>query len=436
MHPVFLGSAITGAGVEALIAGITELLPAAEGHVDGPVSGTVFKIERGPAGEMIAYVRMFTGSINARERLQSGGGREGRITAISVFEDGSAVRRTSVEAGRIGKLWGLGAIQIGDAIGVPRATSTPHHFAPPTLETVIVPRSPSEKAALHAALTQLAEQDPLIDLRQDDIGQEIFVSLYGEVQKEVIQQTLASEYGIEVEFRETTMICIERPVGTGTAAEFVFKAPNPFLATIGFRIDPRPVGSGVSFALEVNSGAMPASFYRAVEETARETLRQGLHGWEVTDCAVAMTHSGYTSPSSTAADFRNLTPLVLMNALKDAGTVVCEPIQHFQLEIPADTLAVLLPVLGRLGAVPQAPEVRGSSCTLEGDIAAARVHTLQQQLPGLTRGEGVLECAFDSYRPVTGAIPSRGRTDFNPLNREEYLLRLEGRVLTATGESR
>ena len=37
-----------------------------------------------------------------------------------------------------------------------------------------------------------------------------------------------------------------------------------------------------------------------------------------------------------AGDFRNLTPLVLMNALKEAGTVVCEPIHRFSLEVPVD----------------------------------------------------------------------------------------------------
>src|SRR6266545_39102 len=51
VHPVFFGSAITGAGVDALMSGIAELLPAADGDADGPVSGSVFKIERGPAGE-------------------------------------------------------------------------------------------------------------------------------------------------------------------------------------------------------------------------------------------------------------------------------------------------------------------------------------------------------------------------------------------------
>ena len=37
---------------------------------------------------------------------------------------------------------------------------------------------------------------------------------------------------------------------------------------------------------------------RAVEISLREALRQGLHGWEVTDCAVAMTHSGYAAKQS------------------------------------------------------------------------------------------------------------------------------------------
>ena len=71
----------------------------------------------------------------------------------------------------------------------------------------------ADRGALHAALTQLAEQDPLIDLRQDDGRDEISVSLYGEVQKEVIQATLADDYGVAVTFRETTTICVERPVG-------------------------------------------------------------------------------------------------------------------------------------------------------------------------------------------------------------------------------
>jgi ribosomal protection tetracycline resistance protein len=434
VHPVFFGSAVTGAGVASLTAGIRELLPAAEGDAAGPVSGAVFKIERGPAGEKVAYVRLFSGTVRVRDRLRLGRDGEGKVSAIGVFEHGSAaVRRPSIAAGQIGKLWGLGEVRVGDQIGVPRTSGPGRHFDPPTLETVVVPCRPADKGALHAALTQLAEQDPLIDLRQDDLRQEVHVSLYGEVQKEVIGATLAADFGLEVGFRETTTICVERPLGGGAAVERLHKAPNPFLATVGLRVEPAAAGSGMRFRVEAELGSMPLAFFAAVEDTVRETLRQGLYGWEVTDCTVAMTHSGYLakhglghqrfnkSISSTGEDFRKLTPLVLMAALRRAGTVVCEPIHRLRLEVPDDTLGAVLPVLARLDAVPGTPVPRGSSYLLEGEIPAARVHELQQQLSALTRGEGALETAFDRYQPLRGPFPTRPRTDHDPLDRKAYL---------------
>jgi ribosomal protection tetracycline resistance protein len=155
---------------------------------------------------------------------------------------------------------------------------------------------------------------------------------------------------------------------------------------------------------------------------------------------VTMTHSGYyarqshahgtfdKSMSSTAGDFRNLTPLVLMTALRRAGTVVHEPMHRFTVELPADTLGALLPVLSHLRAIPRTTDLRGPVGLVAGDIPVARVHELEQRLPGLTRGEGVLDAAFDHYDPVRGEVPSRARTDHDPLNRREYLLHVVRRV--------
>src|ERR1700722_2717679 len=114
VYPVICGSAATGAGVNALMAAIPELLPAAAGDPDGPVSGRVFKIERGDAGEKISYVRMFSGTLRPRDRLHFGSGKVGKVTAISVFERGSASRLPAVSAGELAKLRGLPEIQGGD----------------------------------------------------------------------------------------------------------------------------------------------------------------------------------------------------------------------------------------------------------------------------------------------------------------------------------
>ncbi len=427
VHPVYFGSAITGAGTDALMRGLAGLLPVAGGNADGPVSGRVFKIERGSAGERTAYARMFSGTITVRDRVRFGGGeghgRDGKVTAISVFADGTAERRDSVSAGQIARLSGLAQVQVGDVIGTEPDDAAQRYFAPPTLETAVVARDPRDKARLHAALTQLAEQDPLIDVRQDDIRQEIYVSLYGEVQKQVIDATLAADYGLAADFRETTPICVERPVSTGRAEEILYGPGNPFLATLGFRIDPAPPGSGIRFGLEVGHQAVPLYIYKnmenfaaAMEQYVTETLRQGLHGWQVTDCAVALVRSQYSVPDgppstrgplSGPQDFRKLTPLVVMDALKRAGTVVCEPIHRFRLEAPADTLSALLPALAKLHAIPGVSATSSSWCVLEGDIPVTHVHALQQQIPPLTRGDGILESSFDRYEPVRGPGPDR-----------------------------
>lgn len=450
VHPVLFGSAITGAGVPDLTAALTRLFPAARGDTGGAVSGTVFKVERGPAGEKVAYVRLVAGTLRVRDRLRSGSGRPERVTGISVFGGGLAAPAPCAVAGQIAKLRGLTRVRIGDRIAAPRSPADAgpgpgvaageHHFAPPTLETVILPVRAADAGKLHAALTQLAEQDPLINVRQDDVRREIYLSLYGEVQKEVIEATLAGEYGIAVSFRETTTICIERPAGAGAAAEALHEPSNPFLAGLGLAVEAAAPGAGVEFRLAIEPGSLPVPFRKAVEDTVRRTLRQGLHGWQVTDAAVTLTQSGYIPPqgrrgiafdpriSTSAGDFRSLTPLVLMAALKQAGTRVHEPVHHFRLEIPADTAGAVSQVLSRLRAVAATQVARGPDCLLEGEIPAAEVDRLQRRLAGLTRGEGILESTFARYQPVRGPAPDRARTDHNPLDRREYLLHVMRRM--------
>ncbi|MFI0980936.1 GTP-binding protein [Streptomyces sp. NPDC021093] len=435
IHPVFFGSAITGAGIDALARGVRELLPRAGGDPDGPVSGTVFKVDRGASGERTAYVRLFDGTVRVRDHvtLHQGRGkaRGGRVTGVRVFTDGTAARTGAVAAGRIGQLLGLTEVRVGDTVGRPGPRTTAGgHFAPPTLETVVGPVRPGDRSALHTALVQLAEQDPLIGLRHDEIRREISVSLYGEVQKEVIGTTLAEEYAIPVSFSATTTIHQESVDGSGQAHETMGEDGNPFFATVGLRVEPGPEGSGVDYRLGVELGSMPYAFMRAVEDTVRQTLRQGLYGWEVSDCAVTLTHSGYNSIMSTAGDFRRLTPLVLMTALRRAGTTVREPMHDFRLEVPAGALGQVLPLLSRLRAVPAPPQAERYGYQLTGEIPAASVHALERRLPGLTGGEGLWESSFARHRPVPGAQrpPARPRTDHNPLHRREYLLHVVRRV--------
>ncbi len=423
VYPVFFGSAITGAGIAPLMAGLAELLPASDGDPGGPPSGSIFKIERGRSAEKIAYVRMFSGTVRVRDRLRFGSGHDDKVTAVAVFERGPAAARQAVRAGQIGKLWGLAEARIGDRIGEADGGAG-LQFPPPTLESAVVPCDPRDRNRLRVALGQLAEQDPLINLRQDDERQEIYVSLYGAVQKEVIQATLADDFHVAATFRETTMICIERPLGRASAVEVLQSDSHPYSATVGLHIEPGPA-SGVRFRLDFDPRLIPLYIYKtagrfadAMTQYIRHALEKGHYGWQVTDCVVTMNECGYyigdgptkrmlPTPRTTAADFRKLTPLVLREALRQAGTVVCRPMARVRLELPAPRTGDVLSALARLGAATQTPRLDAELSVVTAMLPSAQVRSLQEQLPGLTGGEGVLDTSFGGYEPVHGSFPRR-----------------------------
>ena len=86
---------------------------------------------------------------------------------------------------------------------------------------------------------------------------------------------------------------------------------NPFRATIGLRVDPAPADSGVEFRLDIDPLTAPlylyktlASFGEHMARYVRETLREGLHGWQVTDCVVTMTSCAYSVPDGPPVEAR------------------------------------------------------------------------------------------------------------------------------------
>lgn len=424
--PVFFGSAITGVGVSELLIGIRDLISVAPSCPEQPLSAQVFKVLRRPSGERVVYARLFAGELPVRGRIElwrtGVAGEierfEERVTAIDRFASGATISTEIGEPGDIVCLHGVKNARIGDTIGEAIRAGQPA-FPPPSLESVVRPVDPAQVTKLRSALEILADQDPLISLRQRNEAGEISVHLYGEVQKEVLADTLVNEFGVAASFGPSTTICIERPVGTGAHHELLGEGENPWMATIGFRVEPGEVGSGIRYDREL--GSLPLAFYRAIEETVFESLGQGVRGWAVTDIAIRLTHAGFSSPLSVAMDFRKLTPLVLQKALVEAGTVVCEPFETMELEIPEDTFG---PVCGVLitarGAILNTSR-EGTTHHISCDLPTAELRGVEQQLPGLTRGDAGWQTSFAGYRPVSGDPPVRDRIGPDPANWTEYL---------------
>ncbi|TMR03092.1 TetM/TetW/TetO/TetS family tetracycline resistance ribosomal protection protein [Nonomuraea turkmeniaca] len=394
-HPVLYGSAMTGQGVGDLLDAIAHLLPSVHRPDDEederPAAATVFAIERAPSGEKAAYLRVRAGVLRPREHLtfhqarRQGRTYDGRLTTLTVA---GAPEQRQAMAGDIVKVWGVPEVRVGDHVGEPPPGGRSPHFSPPSLETVVRPLVPGHEPRLHAALLTLAEQDPLIGTRTL-AGGETSVLLYGEVQKEVIGETLAREFGVEAVFEPSRPVYFERPSGAGEAVEEIQRhGPNEFMATVGLRVEPAAPGSGVGYRLEVDLGSLPLAFHRAIEESVRLTLRAGPHGWPVTDVMVTLTRTGYDAPSTVAADFRGRTPSVLRRALRRAGTTVYQPCHRFEVEVPLEAFSAVTGALAALGGEFDGTTRRDDTWVITGELPAAVVHEFEQRLPGLSHGEG------------------------------------------------
>ncbi|GAB3959690.1 hypothetical protein GCM10027614_79740 [Micromonospora vulcania] len=390
----------------------------------------VFAIERDSAGERVAYLRSYGGRLRARQRVvayrREPDGRitatRARITRLDVLDaatehadpTGRNQEPAALTAGYIARVAGLTGVRLGDQVGSSTGLDGRSYFPAPTLEAVVRPRDPARTLALHAALLDIADADPLIRTRVAPDGG-TSVLLYGEVQREVLAATLAETYGIEAEFGPGRLLHVERPTGTGAAVEII---GHGFFGTVGFRVEP---DSGVVYRLAVGLGALPLSFHKAIEEATRAALDQGCHGWPVTDIRVTLTHSGYWSPITTAGHFRDLAPYVLMQALAEAGTRVFEPCRRFEAEVPADRLGPVTSYLGRLGARVDSTDEIAAGWRIGGVLPARAEPEAQRRLPDLSSGEGLWSSVPGGDRPVSGDPPRRTRADGNPFDRVEYL---------------
>lgn len=435
VHPLVLGSARTGAGVDDLLTVVHDLLPRADADDEAPLAGRVFAFDRSAGAKAPRpLLRLDRGVLSVRDRVRVARVGESaadrtlhRVTALRVV--GGDEHASAVHGGDIAAVTGLGPIRVGDAVvgadtDDDRAADVAPSLPRPDLRTIVTAKDPEQTTELFQALAELSARDPLIKAEFVGDGR-VRVLLFGEVQQQVLADTLAEEFGVLADFATAELRHTERPAGIGEA--FVDGFPLGLIAQVGVRVEPAAPGAGIVYGIESEYGALLVPFHEAVEETVRSALSHGLCGWPVTDVRVTLIRSGYDSVGSTAGDFRRLTPLPLFAALRQAGTRVYEPLHAFDLEVPADTVGPVLAALTRHEAdVHTSEPATGDRWSVTGEIPLREIPALRHTLPGLTRGEAAWLAVPGGDRLLTGEPPASPRTDGNPLDQVAYLRHLRG----------
>ncbi|MFH0374219.1 tetracycline resistance ribosomal protection mosaic protein Tet(O/W/32/O) [Streptococcus sp. P25B114] len=422
LFPVYYGSAKKGLGIQPLMDAVTGLFQPIGEQGSAALCGSVFKVEYTDCGQRRVYLRLYSGTLCLRDTVALAGREKLKITEMRIPSKGEIVRTDTAYPGEI-VILADDTLKLNDILGneklLPHKTRIDNPM--PLLRTTVEPQKPEQREALLNALAEIADTDPLLHFDIDTVTHEIMLSFLGKVQLEVICSLLEEKYHVGVAMKEPSVIYLERPLRKAEYTIHIEVPPNPFWASVGLSIEPLPIGSGVQYESRVSLGYLNQSFQNAVMEGVLYGCEQGLYGWKVTDCKICFEYGLYYSPVSTPADFRLLSPIVLEQALKKAGTELLEPYLHFEIYAPQEYLSRAYHDAPRYCADIVSTQIKNDEVILKGEIPARCIQEYRNDLTNFTNGQGVCLTELKGYQPAIGKFICQPRRPNSRIDKVRHM---------------
>ena len=422
LFPVYHGSAKDNLGTEKLIEAVTETFITETDDIQSELCGYVFKVEYTERKKRLSYLRLYHGTLHLRDTLLLSKKKKIKITEMCIPSNGEIVPADHACPGEI-VILADDTLKLNDILGneklLPHKTRIDNPM--PLLRTTVEPQKPEQREALLNALAEIADTDPLLHFDIDTVTHEIMLSFLGKVQLEVICSLLEEKYHVGVAMKEPSVIYLERPLRKAEYTIHIEVPPNPFWASVGLSIEPLPIGSGVQYESRVSLGYLNQSFQNAVMEGVLYGCEQGLYGWKVTDCKICFEYGLYYSPVSTPADFRLLSPIVLEQALKKAGTELLEPYLHFEIYAPQEYLSRAYHDAPRYCADIVSTQIKNDEVILKGEIPARCIQEYRNDLTNFTNGQGVCLTELKGYQPAIGKFICQPRRPNSRIDKVRHM---------------
>ena len=402
--PCVCGSALHSEGIDLLL---ERLVALTRQHTWSETFGArVYKVSHGRRGERISWLKVTGGVLHARDLLEGVSGTQRWQEKVDQVRVSVGVRLEPVSeavAGQICAVTGLSHVVPGDVLGAEPAGVAPR--LAPVLAYRVEPGE-SDVHAVLAALRIMADEDPALGVAWSEQLQEVRLRLMGEIQLEVVRETLRERFGLEVDFGPGSILyqeTIDVPMmGVGHFE------PLRHYAEAHLLLEPLPRGSGVEFGSVCSEDDLDRNWQRLILTNAMERDHLGmLTGAPLTDVRVTLV-AGRAHPKHTeGGDFRQATYRAVRQALmraREAGAcVLLEPWYRFSLEVPADRVGRALADLQRMSASFGVPENRGEMALIEGTVPVSEIRSYALDVAAYTRGLGSLQCELAGYEPCHDA---------------------------------
>jgi ribosomal protection tetracycline resistance protein len=393
-YPLLHGVALHGIGMEPLLDAISSWF---EMSHCSDLYARVYKVDHDEKGHRRCFTRLFGGELKLRETYPiSGTEHHVKILNLSLLKGAKPIPVDAVSEGDIAIIYS-DQLKIEDIIGSPTLIRDEFSISTPTLKaTVEAPDLAIRKEILNA-LTILTDEDPFLGFSIHPDTEEIVVTLFGLVQKEILEATLKYRFDIDTVIKKPDIIYLETPSKESEALLRMYK--DHFLpATVGLKIKPLPIGSGVRYITNVSFGDLKKPFQNAVEEGVLFGLKSGPQGNVVTDLEVSFVYSEFNSVDSTPSDYRKTAQLVVLNALKSAETILLEPILDYEVSAPIYAVGRVISDMIKMDGSVSTPEIEGEFSYLVGEVPARTSNLFATELADYTEGKGELSMRFNGKR--------------------------------------
>ena len=465
-HPCYFGSALKNEGIAELLDGLVcYVAESPDCRRAGGVAGFVYRVNRDARGNRLCHIKLTSGTLRPKQLVKGFSKRgvwEEKVDQIRLYSGDRFEAISEVAAGRVCAVTGFSVAGIGDVLGdvfgnafgdapgggfgyafgnasgdVPgggfgnasgnapgggfgnafgdaRAMMPMQQFSAitPVMAYSVSPGN-HDVHTVYAALSELAEEDPMLGLAWDERLQEIRVMIMGRIQLEVLQQTMAERFGLTVGFGAGGVLykeTIAAPVrGVGHFE------PLRHYAEVQLIIEPGKRGSGVVFGTRANLDDLDLNWQRLILTNAMEREHVGvLVGAPLTDVRITLLGGRAHAKHTEGGDFRQATYRAIRQGLMSAQSVLLEPWYHFELEIPAERVGRALGDLHRMGARFNPPDTSGMAARLAGEVPASEVGDYAAEVAGYTSGAGSLLLEFGGYAPCHNADKIIADRAYNP----------------------
>ena len=421
--PVYCGSAYKNKGVQKMLDGVIEYMPAPtdipditgtdedgnevvrKSSDDEPFAALAFKIMTDPFVGKLAFFRVYSGTLNSGSYvLNATKGKKERVGRILQMHANKRSELDKVYSGDIAAAVGFKLTTTGDTICDEKhpVVLESMEFPEPVIELAIEPKTKNDQGKMGEALAKLAEEDPTFRAHTDqETGQTIIAGM-GELHLEVIVDRLLREFNVEanvgapqVAYKET--FTKEFEIDSKYAKQSGGRGQYGHCRVRFTPMDPNGENT-YEFESTVVGGAIPKEYIPAVDEGIQEAAQAGiLAGFPVLGIHANCYDGSYHEVDSSEMAFHIAGSMAFKDAMKKGDAVLLEPIMKVEVTMPEEYMGDVIGSLNAKRGQIEGMDDIGGGKIVRAFVPLAEMFGYSTELRSTTQGRGNYSMFFEKY---------------------------------------